>query len=279
MRLLRSHLAVAILIIGMSAVSASSSPIPAAKKKAKPTTSSKAIQTSSRSKSKKPQKEEPKQARNSRQTRGAKPLTATKNVAAESKNSTLTVVDASSRKGKKGFAGSTTQASEAPSARVVPPPVYQQKTVIPATPISTPVTSPGPGPGPSVDSRSSPPTRTVDSDNQPSAPLPVAPTSSQPDRVEVIEYRDASRSASGVSSAPPPANRIFGISSRRVDVDIDTPRVFQIQKALKDKGFYSFEPTGVYDEDTLNAMKAFQQSEHIDVTGYPTAHALKRLGL
>jgi len=111
---------------------------------------------------------------------------------------------------------------------------------------------------------------------------PVAPVtgsnSDQPDRINVIEFKDSQRAA-GTSPPPSPPSRVFGISSRRIEVDIDTPRVIQIQKALKDKGFYTLEPTGIYDEDTLNAMKAFQLSEKIDVTGYPTAHALKRLGL
>ena len=56
-------------------------------------------------------------------------------------------------------------------------------------------------------------------------------------------------------------------------------RVIQIQKALKDRGFFSSEPTGIYDDETIDGMKAFQAKERIDVTGYPTAHALKRLGL
>lgn len=273
MRLLRSHLTVAILIVGMSAVSSFSSPVPASKKKAKTTITAKTVPTSSRTKSKKPQKEQPKQVRNTHQTPVLKTPTSGRNVAAEVSSPTQTVLVTSSRKGKKGFAASTTQVVEAPIARVTVPPVSQPKTLAPATPISTPVTTTG------SDSRNYSPARTAESDNQPSAPLPVSPPPNQPDRVDVIEYRDASRSTSGASSASPPANRIFGISSRRVDVDIDTPRVIQIQKALKDKGFYSLEPTGVYDEDTINAMKAFQQSEHIDVTGYPTAHALKRLGL
>ena len=39
------------------------------------------------------------------------------------------------------------------------------------------------------------------------------------------------------------------------------------------------EPTGLYDEATVEAMRQFQTMSRIDVTGYPTAHSLKRLGL
>ena len=55
-------------------------------------------------------------------------------------------------------------------------------------------------------------------------------------------------------------------------------RVIQIQKALKERGFFSSEPTGIYDDETIDGMKAFQAKERIDVTGYPTAHALRGWG-
>ncbi len=71
----------------------------------------------------------------------------------------------------------------------------------------------------------------------------------------------------------------FNISTRRIEVEIDSSRVIEIQEALAKKGFYPSTPTGVYDETTVEAMRQFQASNQIDVTGYPTAHALKRLGL
>jgi hypothetical protein len=37
--------------------------------------------------------------------------------------------------------------------------------------------------------------------------------------------------------------------------------------------------TGEYDDATIEAMRRFQTQQKIPVTGYPTAHALKRLGL
>ena len=59
---------------------------------------------------------------------------------------------------------------------------------------------------------------------------------------------------------------------------IPTDRVLEIQRALVERGFLK-EASGIYDDATVQAMKAFQTAEDITVTGYPTAHALHRLGL
>jgi peptidoglycan hydrolase-like protein with peptidoglycan-binding domain len=56
-------------------------------------------------------------------------------------------------------------------------------------------------------------------------------------------------------------------------------RALQIQLALKRRGFYTGEMTGEYDDATIESMRRFQTQQKIPVTGYPTAHALKRLGL
>jgi peptidoglycan hydrolase-like protein with peptidoglycan-binding domain len=66
---------------------------------------------------------------------------------------------------------------------------------------------------------------------------------------------------------------------KRVNVRMDASRVFEIQQALASKGFYQGEMTGVYDDSTVDAMRRFQLKENILATGYPTAHALRRLGL
>ena len=60
---------------------------------------------------------------------------------------------------------------------------------------------------------------------------------------------------------------------------IPAPRVLEIQQALIGKGYLTEPASGQYDPATVGAMKAFQAKENIDVTGYPTAHALKLLGL
>src|SRR5262249_21187980 len=65
---------------------------------------------------------------------------------------------------------------------------------------------------------------------------------------------------------------------QRKNVKIDEGRALQIQRALKQRGFYNGELTGVYDKDTIEAMRRFQINQDIPATGYPTAHALKRRG-
>jgi peptidoglycan hydrolase-like protein with peptidoglycan-binding domain len=60
---------------------------------------------------------------------------------------------------------------------------------------------------------------------------------------------------------------------------IPRERVREIQLALIERGFLDGPPTGVYDARTIEAMRRFQEAEGIEVTGYPTAHALYRLGL
>lgn len=109
-----------------------------------------------------------------------------------------------------------------------------------------------------------------------------------PDQIEVIE--------SGSESSPelkrylnPPLPRAQTspdasapdsfTPARRKNVNIDQSRAMQIQQALNQRGFYFGELTGVYDEETIEAMRRFQISQNISATGYPTAHALKRLGL
>jgi peptidoglycan hydrolase-like protein with peptidoglycan-binding domain len=67
-------------------------------------------------------------------------------------------------------------------------------------------------------------------------------------------------------------------ASLRAGQQIPPDRVLQIQRILMKRGFLK-EATGVYDHATVEAMKAFQAAENIAVSGYPTAHALHRLGL
>jgi hypothetical protein len=97
------------------------------------------------------------------------------------------------------------------------------------------------------------------------------------DRIEVVEWGSKPSNAGQALPTPTPVKP--GVSSRRYDVEMDPGRVQQIQQALISRGFLTGEPTSVYDEATVEAMRQFQVSQKIDATGYPTAHALKRLGL
>jgi len=109
-----------------------------------------------------------------------------------------------------------------------------------------------------------------------------------PDRIEVIESGSASSHevARYLRLPPPPPQRPQDSSendpasiTRGKPLKIDGSRALQIQQALKQRGFYAGELTGEYDQATVEAMRRFQTQEKIPATGYPTAHALKRLGL
>jgi hypothetical protein len=109
-----------------------------------------------------------------------------------------------------------------------------------------------------------------------------------PDRIEVIENGAASTpEVSRYLYLPPPRNQPPqdapdadpNLLAKRKGLKIDESRALQIQQALKQRGFYTGELTGVYDQATIEAMRSFQTQEKIPATGFPTAHALKRLGL
>jgi Putative peptidoglycan binding domain len=109
-----------------------------------------------------------------------------------------------------------------------------------------------------------------------------------PDRIEVIENGSApSPAVTRYLYLPPPPPQTPKNSSendpstltRRKPIKIDSSRALQIQEALKQRGFYTGELSGEYDQATVEAMRRFQTQEKIPATGYPTAHALKRLGL
>lgn len=109
-----------------------------------------------------------------------------------------------------------------------------------------------------------------------------------PDNVEVIENGSANPAELARLLNPPApssqTNAAFDALAttsvvRNRKVSIDSERVIQIQQALAKRGLYASETTGIYDEATIDAMRRFQISNKIAVTGYPTAHSLKRLGL
>lgn len=105
-----------------------------------------------------------------------------------------------------------------------------------------------------------------------------------PDRIEVIEngYSD-SASLSRSLNMPNPTTSFASVdltsSPRRLNIKIEPNRVIEIQQALTSRGYYRGEINGAYDELTVDAMRRFQTNEKISATGYPTAHALRRLGL
>jgi hypothetical protein len=123
------------------------------------------------------------------------------------------------------------------------------------------------------------------------SPPPVAaPTTTDYSsaRIETIEYgsekynqttRQLSLPMTGRGTGGDGSKGRINVSNRRIEVDIAPERVIEIQRALIERKYLEGEPTGVYDDVTIEAMRQFQTKEQIDVTGYPTAHSLKRLGL
>ena len=69
------------------------------------------------------------------------------------------------------------------------------------------------------------------------------------------------------------------VSGRQIATGIPAERVTEIQKALIKLGYLSGQPSGQYDDDTVEAMKQFQSASQLPATGLPSAHALKRLGV
>lgn len=113
-----------------------------------------------------------------------------------------------------------------------------------------------------------------------------------PDKIEVIEHSPSETASYHLIPTLPRTsprmtasltdqddNPTISVSRRRINVRIDSERVTEIQMALRKRGLYPGDPTGTYDEETINAMIQFQKSEKVPATGYPTAHSLNRLGL
>jgi hypothetical protein len=109
-----------------------------------------------------------------------------------------------------------------------------------------------------------------------------------PDSIEVIEHHATdSNQARRLLDLPKPAALTSNSSNftqttsvrRRINTRMDAARVIEIQRALRERSLYDGELSGAYDEATVEAMRQFQAGQKIPVTGYPTAHALKRLGL
>jgi hypothetical protein len=56
-------------------------------------------------------------------------------------------------------------------------------------------------------------------------------------------------------------------------------RYKEIQQALISKGYLKGEPTGAWDQDSMDAMRRFQTDQKLDPTGKVTAKSLITLGL
>ncbi|HEX5735841.1 MAG TPA: peptidoglycan-binding domain-containing protein [Blastocatellia bacterium] len=80
-----------------------------------------------------------------------------------------------------------------------------------------------------------------------------------------------SQDDSQASDAPP--------APRSIASGIPPQRVTEIQQALIKHGYLIGPASGLYDENTSQAMKQFQAANKLPTTGLPSAHTLKRLGV
>jgi|FLYL01.1.fsa_nt_gi peptidoglycan hydrolase-like protein with peptidoglycan-binding domain len=108
-----------------------------------------------------------------------------------------------------------------------------------------------------------------------SRPLPSPQKAKKSTLRRVAAQKGKSSRSSRRSARPRRVRRVAIVPGARIPRE----RVLEIQNALIARGYLEGPPSGVYDAETVSAMKRFQQAENLDVTGYPTAHALRRLGL
>ncbi|HJQ69808.1 MAG TPA: peptidoglycan-binding domain-containing protein [Blastocatellia bacterium] len=94
---------------------------------------------------------------------------------------------------------------------------------------------------------------------------------SRPRRHEARSQPVISQDESQVTDAPP--------APRSMASGIPTERVAEIQQALIKHGYLQAPASGVYDENTSQAMRQFQAASRLPTTGLPSAHTLKRLGV
>ena len=59
----------------------------------------------------------------------------------------------------------------------------------------------------------------------------------------------------------------------------DTDRIIKVQQALKDDGFYSEPVDGTMRQSTREAIRSFQQSNHLNVTGTLDDDTARELGV
>lgn len=105
--------------------------------------------------------------------------------------------------------------------------------------------------------------------------LPSAQKAKQPTIRQVAAQKGKSARSSRRSVRSRRSRRVAIVPGGRIPRE----RVLEIQNALIARGHLEGPPSGVYDAETVAAMKRFQHAENLEVTGYPTAQALRRLGL
>ena len=98
----------------------------------------------------------------------------------------------------------------------------------------------------------------------------TAPTTKTAGKTAPKTTGKTTKSAKKGAPAPP----------RRYGPTAPTPERYRdIQSALAEKGYLKTEPNGVWDSDSIDAMKRFQEDRKLSATGKITASSLIGLGL
>ncbi len=84
---------------------------------------------------------------------------------------------------------------------------------------------------------------------------------------------------SGTKTASKKVIRRPATTWRNRQLSPTSDRYKEIQQALRDKGYLKSEPTGVWDNDSQDAMTRFQNDQKLPPTGKITAASLIGLGL
>jgi Putative peptidoglycan binding domain len=91
--------------------------------------------------------------------------------------------------------------------------------------------------------------------------------------------KPGAKSATAKPSARPGKGKKSSRSKKIKGQAAPTPeRISEIQDALAKRGMFSGDPTGKWDDSTVDAMKKFQTTNHLNPTGKLDAPTLQKLG-
>lgn len=103
-------------------------------------------------------------------------------------------------------------------------------------------------------------------------PAHSSPSSSKPSTKSSTTKAASTKSGKGSGKKSSKSRKVKGQAA-------PTPeRINEIQDALAKKGMFSGEPTGKWDDSTVDAMRKFQSGNHLNPTGKMDAPTLQKLG-